>query len=83
MLKPATSTYNDRRRGQQWIKLKRGKFVRFISRQTRLRRTSTDYIPGLGDTASFLIVGASWSKERGRELNGKLDLSFTKLAKWV
>ncbi|KAK9898304.1 hypothetical protein P389DRAFT_166732 [Cystobasidium minutum MCA 4210] len=27
-----------------------------------------DYIPGLGDTVSCSIVGASWSKERGREL---------------
>lgn len=27
-----------------------------------------DYIPGLGDSASFAIVGAGWNKERGREL---------------
>lgn len=50
MIKPASSTYNDTRPGQHWIKLKR------------------DYIPGLGDTASFCIVGASWTKHRGREL---------------
>jgi DNA ligase 4 len=31
-----------------------------------------DYIPGFGDTLDLAIVGASWEKERGRELRGKL-----------
>lgn len=29
-----------------------------------------DYIPGLGDTITCCIVGAAWTKERGRELRG-------------
>ena len=31
-----------------------------------------DYIPGFGDTLDLVIVGASWEKERGRELRGAL-----------
>lgn len=52
MLKMGTSTYNDHRRGSQWIKLKK------------------DYIPGLGDSVSCCIVGASWDKTRARQLRG-------------
>lgn len=54
MLKPLQSKYNDNRRGQKWVKLKK------------------DFIPGAGDTLDFHVVGASWSKERGRDLGGKL-----------
>ncbi|GAA5899280.1 hypothetical protein JCM6882_009303 [Rhodosporidiobolus microsporus] len=50
MLKPVGSTYNDGRRGQRWVKLKK------------------DFIPGAGDTLDFHVVGASWQKQRGREL---------------
>ncbi|GAA5943754.1 uncharacterized protein JCM15063_005827 [Sporobolomyces koalae] len=50
MLKPITSTYNDSRRGQHWIKLKK------------------DFIPGAGDTLDFVVVGASWQRQRAREL---------------
>ncbi|GAA5851191.1 hypothetical protein JCM8547_004160 [Rhodosporidiobolus lusitaniae] len=50
MLKPLTSRYNDFRRGQLWVKLKK------------------DFIPGAGDTLDFHVVGASWQKDRGREL---------------
>ncbi|GAA6011978.1 hypothetical protein JCM10207_003447 [Rhodosporidiobolus poonsookiae] len=50
MLKPLTSRYNDVRRGQRWVKLKK------------------DFIPGAGDTLDFHVIGASWQKQRGREL---------------
>ena len=30
-----------------------------------------DYIPGLDDTIDLVVVGASWDKDRGRELNGQ------------
>jgi DNA ligase 4 len=29
-----------------------------------------DYIPGYGDTLDMVLAGASWEKERGRELRG-------------
>jgi DNA ligase-4 len=32
-----------------------------------------DYIPGLDDTIDLVVVGASWDKDRGRELNGTLS----------
>lgn len=34
----------------------------------RWTKLKADYIPGLGDTASFVIVGASHDAERGRQL---------------
>lgn len=36
--------------------------------QSSLFDCASDYIPGLGDTASFVIVGASHDADRGREL---------------
>lgn len=30
-----------------------------------------DFIPGAGDTLDFVVVGASWQRDRGRTLNGK------------
>jgi DNA ligase-4 len=30
-----------------------------------------DFIPGAGDTLDFVVVGASWQKQRARELLGK------------
>lgn len=53
MLKPLQSKYNDNRKGQKWVKLKK------------------DFIPGAGDTLDFYILGATWSKKRGRDLGGK------------
>lgn len=41
--------------------------------------TATDYIPGLGDTISCCIVGAAWTKERGRELRGRLGSSWYRI----
>ena len=31
-----------------------------------------DYVPGYGDTVDLVLVGASWEKERARELRGEL-----------
>ncbi|BGP40014.1 hypothetical protein JCM10450v2_003994 [Rhodotorula kratochvilovae] len=50
MLKSLSSTYNDPRASQRWVKLKK------------------DFVPGAGDTLDFHVVGASWQKQRGREL---------------
>jgi DNA ligase-4 len=30
-----------------------------------------DYIPGYGDCVDLVVLGASWDKDRGRELRGK------------
>lgn len=35
-----------------------------------------DYIPGLGDTGSFCVIGGGWDKERGRQLGGKLAIAL-------
>ncbi|KAG8861441.1 hypothetical protein FRB96_002890 [Tulasnella sp. 330] len=50
VLKPGSSTYNDLRPSQRWVKLKK------------------DYIKGLGDTLDLAVFGASWDRDRGREL---------------
>ena len=31
-----------------------------------------DYIPGLGDCIDMAVIGASWEKERARELRGMI-----------
>jgi len=36
----------------------------------RLVKLKKDFVPGAGDTLDFHIVGASWQKQRGRELLG-------------
>lgn len=33
-----------------------------------------DFIPGAGDTLDFHIVGARWSRDRGRELLGQREV---------
>ncbi|KAG8745643.1 hypothetical protein FRC10_007340 [Ceratobasidium sp. 414] len=38
-----------------------------------------DYIPGLGDCADFVVIGAGHDKDRGRELGGELASS---VASW-
>lgn len=36
-----------------------------------------DYIPGLGDCADFVVLGAGWERERGRELGGESYAFFS------
>lgn len=44
--------------------------------QAQWVKMKKDYIPGLGDCADFVILGAGWEKERGRELGGKFQSRF-------
>lgn len=43
-----------------------------------------DYIPGYGDTVDLVLVGASWEKERARELRGESVIRFARpLLTWT
>lgn len=35
-----------------------------------------DFIPGAGDTLDFQVIGASWQKERARQLLGEWSPSW-------
>jgi ATP-dependent DNA ligase len=77
MIKMADSLYHDMRWTRKWIKLKRGRRKiqpSVAGERWHTEAVTSDYIPGLGDTISCCIVGASWTKERGRELRGMLSL---------
>lgn len=45
----------------------------YNDRRSHLRwvKLKKDFIPGAGDTLDFHIVGARWSRDRGRELLGQ------------
>jgi len=40
----------------------------------RMIKLKKDFVPGAGDTLDFHIVGASWQKQRARELLGESAL---------
>ncbi|KAF8603783.1 hypothetical protein BDV93DRAFT_544423, partial [Ceratobasidium sp. AG-I] len=40
----------------------------YNSTQARWVKMKKDYIPGLGDCADFVVLGAGWDRDRGREL---------------
>lgn len=44
---------------------------RLTMRWVKLKK---DFIPGAGDTLDFHVVGARWSRDRGRELLGRFSV---------
>jgi ATP-dependent DNA ligase len=44
--------------------------------RARWVKMKKDYIPGLGDCADFVVVGAAWERERGRELGRECIFFF-------
>lgn len=70
-MKTGTSAYNDSRKGCQWTKLKKGTVLCAVRLMHRVLIAFADYIDGLGDSASFVVVGVGHNKERGRQLGGQ------------
>lgn len=75
MLKPLSSRYNDFRKNQRWVKLKKVRLPPYLSLPATDKLDVQDFIPGAGDTLDFQVIGASWEKQRGRELLGTLSSS--------
>ncbi|KAG9104312.1 hypothetical protein FRC06_003820, partial [Ceratobasidium sp. 370] len=48
---------------------------RYNSSRAQWVKMKKDYIPGLGDCADFVVIGAGHDRDRGRELGGEL-ISF-------
>lgn len=71
VLKADASTYNERR--WPWVKASSLMHVLHpppdadMQYDAQLKR---DYIPNYGDTVDLVIIGASWEKDRARELRG-------------
>jgi len=55
----------------------KGSNSRYNDTSTPWVKLKRDYIPGLGDTVDLVLLGASWDKQRGRELGGTVILYFS------